>query len=84
MEIYNVIGKQSVKSNKNGKIYDILHCTKDFGENQTHCDGIAVETLFFEHSKDISVGSVVTPVYSKGFNGQAILDRVEVLEDSNN
>lgn len=84
MEIYNVIGKQSVKSKKNGKIYDVLHCTKDFGDNQMHCDGVAVETLFFEHDKDIPVGSAVCPIYSKGFNGQALLERVEVLDDSNN
>lgn len=81
MEIYNVIGRQSVKSKKNNKIYDILHCTKDFADNQTHCDGIAVETLFIEHFKDIPVGSCVSPVYSKGFDGRAILERVEIVEN---
>lgn len=84
MELYNVIGKQSVKSKKNGKIYDELHCTKEFADNQTHCEGIAVETLFFEHKKDIPVGSAVCPIYSKGFNGQAILERVEIVDNENN
>lgn len=81
MEEYKVIGKQLITSKKDGKTYIKLHCVKDFDKRQKHCEGEAVENLFFEFTGDIPVGSFVSPVYAKSFNGNAILVDVRVLSE---
>lgn len=42
--------------------------------------GSSSEELFLKGNWDFKLNQKVTPVYSKGFKGKAILDRVDIVE----
>lgn len=74
-----VIGKKYIHSKKNDKDYVQLHCTTDF-ESEDNASGQAVEMLFLDIKHDVPIGTVVEPVYKKGFYDKAVLTELKVID----
>lgn len=74
-----VIGKKLIHSEKKNKDFVELHCTTDFKGNCNY-EGSAVETLFVGAEYDVPIGTIVEPIYTKGFNNQAILTELKVVQ----
>lgn len=77
---YTVVGIQRLKSKKNGKNYLVLHTVHDFDTNSKNATGQCVETLVVEDNGiHIEVGYSVKPIWTRGFNGQAVLENIEIM-----
>lgn len=77
--MFEVIGKKFIHSKKNDRDYVQLHCTTDF-KSSDNASGQAVEMFFLDIEHDVPLGTVVEPVYGKGFNDKAILIELKVVQ----
>lgn len=73
-----VIGKKFIHSKKNDRDYVQLHCTTEF-DGIDNASGQAVEMLFLDIKHDVPLGTLIEPVYKRGFNGNAVLTELKVV-----
>ena len=77
-----VVGILNGVSKETRKEYTVLHVVKDFEEyRKPFSQGVCTENVYVPDKINVNVGDIVEFVYTKGYQGKAVVKAVDVIKN---